>query len=85
MQIHPPLIFSCTKIGPAVRCDPMSNKFNSIATVGHVQPIITINLTKFDPAEGVFGNALSIQGYRQQYATFPNLPRIDPTTFSVSV
>ena len=41
-------------------------------------------MTKIDPTEGVFGNALAVNGYRQEYFTLPNNPAIDSKTFSVS-
>jgi glucose/arabinose dehydrogenase len=41
-------------------------------------------LTKIDPVEGVFGSALAVNGYRQEYFTLPNNPAIDSKMFSVS-
>lgn len=76
------LVYGCTKFGPAVRCDPMSNKFKNLTAVGHVQPLQTINLTKFEPVEGVF--ALAILGSKLQYFSIPNQKDINPAIFSVS-
>jgi hypothetical protein len=53
-------------------------------TTGQVQKISTVNLTKIDPTEGIFGNALAVNGYRQEYLTLPNKPVIDSKAFSVS-
>ncbi len=78
------LVYGCTKFGLAVRCDPMLNKFKSLTAVGHAQPIHTINLTKFEPTEGVFGNALAIHGSNQQYFSISNQRGINPAIFSVS-
>ncbi len=78
------LVYGCTKFGPAVRCDPMSNKFKSFTSVGHVQPNHTINQSKFEPAEGVFGNALAIHGSKLEYFSMPNQQGINPSIFSVS-
>ena len=74
--------YACTR--PPVRCDVQTNAFNSIITVGHVQPIGTVNGSKIDPIEGVFGNSMAINGYRQQYFTIPNKQVINPEVFSVS-
>jgi glucose/arabinose dehydrogenase len=78
------LTFGCSKFGQALQCDPMTNKFNSVSVTGHVQRISTINSTKVDPIQGVFGNALAIHGNRQQYVSVPNQPVINPGVFSVS-
>ncbi len=83
MQIHPHLIiFGCLRVGPAVRCDPTTNKFNSVT--GHVQRTSIINSSQFDLQGGVFGNALGILGYRQQYLTIPNQESLNPPILSVS-
>ena len=77
--------YGCTRFGNTVRCDPMPNKFDSLELLAHTQPMATINQTKFEPVEGVFGNALPIYGYsKQQYLTVPNLSHISPAIFSVS-
>ncbi len=78
------LVYGCMKFGSAVRCDPMSIKFKSLTGIGHVQLIHTINITKFEPTEGVFGNALAIYGYKQQYFSMVNKHGINPDIFSVS-
>jgi glucose/arabinose dehydrogenase len=76
--------FGCTKLGSTVQCDRMPYKFDSLELVGHTEPVSTINQTKFEPSEGVFGNALSIYGYsKQQFFTLPNLREVGPA-FSVS-
>lgn len=63
----------------------MTSKFENHTLVGHTTTIYKINLTKFEPAEGVFGNALAIYGSKQQYLSVPNQqPGINPATFSVS-
>jgi glucose/arabinose dehydrogenase len=76
--------YGCLKVTQSLQCDPMTNKFKSISVTGHVQRISTINSTKVDLVEGVFGNALAIYGYRQQYLTVPNQYVINPAVFSVS-
>jgi len=53
-------------------------------TSGQVQRVSTVNLTRIDPTEGVVGNALAINGYRQTYLTLDNKPEIDSKAFSVS-
>ena len=71
--------YGCIRIGPTVRCDPMPNKFDSLELLAHTQPMATINQTKFEPVEGVFGNALPIYGYsKQQYFTVPDSGNIAP-------
>ena len=81
---QPEVVYGCIKVGSAVRCDPMSNKSNSITITGHVQPIHSINLTKFEPTEGVFGNALAIYGSKNMYLSMPDQQDINPAIFSVS-
>jgi glucose/arabinose dehydrogenase len=77
--------YGCTKFGQEVHCGPMTNKFDSVTATGHTQHIFTMNLTTLEPVEGVFGNALAINGYRQQYLTVPNQLVINPLVFSVSL
>jgi glucose/arabinose dehydrogenase len=78
------LVYACTPQGQIARCHPSLNEFDSLVTTGQVQKISTVNLTKIDPTEGVFGNALAVNGYRQEYLTLPNKPVIDSKAFSVS-
>lgn len=78
------LVYTCIPQGQVARCHPSLNEFDSLVTTGQVQKISTVNLTKIDPTEGVFGNALAVNGYRQEYLTFPNKPVIDSKAFSVS-
>jgi glucose/arabinose dehydrogenase len=78
------LVYGCIPQGQVARCHSTSNQFNSVVTAGQVQRISTVNLTKIDPTEGVFGNALAVNGYRQEYLTLPNKPVIDSKAFSVS-
>jgi glucose/arabinose dehydrogenase len=77
-------VYACIQQGQGIRCHPSSNQFNSVVTTGQVQKISAVNLTKIDPTEGVFGNALAVNGYRQEYLTLPNKPVIDSKAFSVS-
>ena len=79
-----PLVYGCIPQGQVVRCHPSLNEFESLMTTGRVQRVSTVNLTKIDPIEGVFGNALAVDGYRQEYFTLPNNPAIDSKIFSVS-
>ena len=44
----------------------------------------TVNLTKFKPVEGVFGDSLKIFGSKQQFFTVLNKNEINPHVFSVS-
>ena len=81
-QTH--LVYGCMRFGAGERCDLFSNRLDSRMMIGHVQPIYTVNLTKFEPTEGVFGNALSILGYRQQYLSVPNKHSLNAAIFSVS-
>ena len=78
------LVYACIPQGQVARCHPSLNEFDSLVTTGQVQKISTVNLTKIDPTEGVFGNALAVNGYRQEYLTLPNKPVIDSKAFSVS-
>ena len=78
------LAYACIPQGQVARCHPSLNEFDSLVTTGQVQKISTVNLTKIDPTEGVFGNALAVNGYRQEYLTLPNKPVIDSKAFSVS-
>ena len=78
------LVYACIPQGQVARCHPSSNQFDSLVTTGQVQRISTVNLTKIDSTEGVFGDALAINGYRQEYLTIPNKPEIDSQAFSVS-
>lgn len=77
-------VYACIQQGQGIRCHLSSNQFNSVVTTGQVQKISAVNLTKIDPTEGVFGNALAVNGYRQEYLTLPNKPVIDSKAFSVS-
>ena len=76
--------YACIPQGQVARCHPASNKFDSLVTTSQVQMISTVNLTEIDPTEGVFGNALAVNGYRQEYLTLLNKPEIDSKAFSVS-
>ena len=76
--------YACIPQGQVARCHTASNKFDSLVTTGQVQRISTVNLTEIDSTEGVFGNALAVNGYRQEYLTLPNKPEIDSKAFSVS-
>lgn len=78
------LVYGCIPQGQVARCHSSSNQFDSVVTTGQVQRISTANLTKIDPTEGVFGNALAVNGYRQEYLSLPNKPVIDSKAFSVS-
>ena len=78
------LVYACIPQGQVTRCHPSLNEFDSLVTTGQVQKISTVNLTKIDPTEGVIGNALEVNGYRQEYLTLPNKPVIDSKAFSVS-
>jgi glucose/arabinose dehydrogenase len=78
------LTFACLKVGPTVRCDPNTNKFDSAILSGHAQRISTLNSTQIDANQGVFGNAVGILGYRQQYLTIPSQSDINPAKFSLS-
>ncbi len=78
------LVYGCVPERQVARCHPFSHEFDSVVTTGHVQKISTVNLTKLDPIEGVFGNALAINGYRQQYLTFSNNPELNSKIFSAS-
>jgi glucose/arabinose dehydrogenase len=78
------LVYACIPQGQVARCHPSLNEFNSLVTTGQVQRISTANLTIIDPTEGVFGNALAVNGYRQEYLTLLNKPVIDSKAFSVS-
>lgn len=78
------VIFGCIQAGQVAYCNPFSNIFDSLVTTGQVQKVSTVNLTKIDPIEGVFGSALSVNGYRQEYFTLSNNPTIDFKIFSVS-
>jgi glucose/arabinose dehydrogenase len=49
----------CSIIGQLLRCDPVKYKFDSVSVIGHTQLLYTVNQTRFEPVEGVFGNALS--------------------------
>lgn len=79
------ITFGCTRIGSTLRCDPMGDRFNSLATTGQIQRIATINLTKFESSEGVFGDSASVSGFKQQYFTISNHARLNPRTFYVSL
>ena len=79
------ITFGCTRIGPALRCDPMGDRFNSLATTGQIQRIATINLTKFESSEGVFGDSVLVSGFKQQYVTISNHARYNSPTFYVSL
>jgi len=78
------LVYGCIPQGQVARCHPSSNEFESLVTTGRVQKVSTVNLTKIDPIEGVFGSALAVNGYRQEYFTLPNNPAIVSKIFSVS-
>jgi glucose/arabinose dehydrogenase len=78
------LVYGCILQGQVARCHSSSNQFDSVVTTGQVQRISTVNLTKIDPTEGVFGNALAVNGHRQEYLTLPNKPVIDSKAVSVS-
>jgi glucose/arabinose dehydrogenase len=78
------LVYGCIPQGQVARCHSSSNQFDSVVTTGQVRRISTVNLTNIDPTEGVFGNALAVNGYRQEYLTLPNKPVIDSKAFSVS-
>lgn len=78
------LVYACVPQGQVARCHPSLNKFDSLVTTGQVQRVSTVNLTKIDPTEGVVGNALAINGYRQTYLALANKPEIDSKAFSVS-
>jgi glucose/arabinose dehydrogenase len=80
----PKLTFACLKVGPTVRCDPNTNKFDSAILNGHAQRTSTLNTTQIDAYQGVFGNAAGILGYRQQYLTIPSQSDINPSKFSLS-
>jgi len=77
-----PNTFGCLKIGAKIRCDPSTSKFNSVSATGRVQRILTLNSSHLDLREGVFGKALAISGYRQQYLTISN--QLNPPIISVS-
>jgi glucose/arabinose dehydrogenase len=79
-----PLVYGCIPQGQVVRCHPSLNEFESLMTTGRVQKVSTVNLTRIDPIEGVFGNSLAVNGYRQEYFTLPNNPAINSKIFSVS-
>jgi glucose/arabinose dehydrogenase len=76
--------YGCLRSGLVVECDLETNKFNGATVTGHVERLSTINLSQYDPAEGVFGNALGIRGSRQQYLTVPNDLSISPPIFTIS-
>ena len=78
------LTFVCLKIGPTIRCDPNTSEFDSAILSGHAQRISTLNTTQIDTHQGVFGNAVEILGYRQQYLTIPGQSDINPSKFSLS-
>ena len=78
------LVYGCIPQGQHARCDPLNNEFSSLTSVGHVQRISTVNLTKSDPIEGVFGSALAINGYKQEFFTVQNKPELNPKIFSLS-
>ena len=58
--------------------------FIVLLTTGTTQPVYDVNVSRFRPTEGVFGDALAITGSKQQYFTVPNNPEINPEVFSVS-
>lgn len=78
------LVYACIPKGQIADCHPQSNKFDSLVTTGQVQRVFTVNQTRIDPTEGVFGNALAVNGFRQAYLTLPNKPEIDSKAFSAS-
>lgn len=78
------LVFGCMPERQIASCHAFSNEFDSLVTTGRVQKVSTVNLTKIDPIEGVFGSALAVNGYRQEYFTLLNNPAIDSKIFSVS-
>jgi hypothetical protein len=78
------LVYGCIPQRQIARCNPFSNQFDSLVTTGQVQKLSTVNLTKIDHREGVFGSALSVNGFRQEYFTLLNSPEIDSKIFSVT-
>lgn len=77
-------LFGCIPQGQLARCHPVENQFDSLVITGQVQRLSSVNMTNIDPTEGVFGNSLAVNGYRQQYLTIPNKPEMDSKAFSVS-
>jgi glucose/arabinose dehydrogenase len=78
------MVYGCIPQGQIVRCDPSSGEFSSLLTTGVVERVSTVNSTKSDPIEGVFGSALPVNGYRQEYLTIPNQLKLNSEIFSVS-
>jgi hypothetical protein len=77
--------FGCTRIGSTLRCDPMEDRFTSLATTGQIQRIATINLTKFESSEGVFGDSVLVSAFKQQHVTINSQERYNSPTFYVSL
>lgn len=62
-------IYGCIIHGPSGSCEPMINPFSTRSTTAHTEYLSTINTTKFNPIDGVFGKPLVLHGSRQQYVT----------------
>ena len=59
-------------------------KYNSKVDNRSYHLMSTVNVTKFKPVEGVFGDSLKIFGSNQQFFTVLNKNEINPHVFSVS-
>ena len=77
-------IYGCGGPTAKIKCEAVENKFKSMQTTGHTLRMSTVNLTKFKPIEGVFGDSLKIYGSKQQFFTVFNKNYINPHVFSVS-
>ena len=77
-------LFGCSGPAQKIKCEAIETKFNLKQTTGHTLRISTVNLTKFKPVEGVFGDSLKIYGSKQQFFSVLNKSEINPQVFSVS-
>ena len=77
-------VYGCSGPTAKIKCEAIETKFNSKQTTGHTLRMSTVNLTKFKPIEGVFGDSLKIYGSKQQFFTVFNKNYINPHVFSVS-
>ena len=77
-------VYGCSGPTAKINCEAIETKFNSKQTTGHTLRVSTVNLTKFKPVEGVFGDSLKIYGSKQQFFTVFNKNYINPHVFSVS-
>ena len=60
-------VYGCSGPTAKIKCEAIETKFNSKQTTGHTLRMSTVNLTKFKPIEGVFGDS---ENLRLQAAIF---------------